>query len=433
MKSSFLNALYSFALMGLAFLFYGRFMGLFFIADDFSWLENAHWSVEHLNNIFTLDISHYFRPVAHLFIAVEYLIFKLNPIGYHVVSILLHSLNAILFFYFLRDVLKVENPFLLRLAPLLWVTHFVYFGAVGWISAFPNLLLVAFIFLSFLAWTKKRPNLFCTLFILALLTKEESVFLLPLWVFYLYRFEKRGLSLFRSKSVLVAVFFWFAYVLLEVYLQSTSPLVQSATVSFSSQGFLQFFEKFFILFFDLQPTVSMLVSTWGLLLFYGFFLWRFLSEPLKKPTEFMLLFLIFSLLPTSFFSYGNTSHYFYLPSLAAVFLIVALMAKVFESLSWKRWAIGAGVLFLAISHFLTLGTAKLVIEEKANASKTFLNTLSNQSENFGDKTFNFIEAPFELAHIYSMMNLYFDVPRERILTNAPRSEDYINLDWSDGA
>jgi hypothetical protein len=239
--------------------------------------------------------------------------------------------------------------------------------------------------------------------------------------------------LLRSKTALTAGFFWFAYVLLEIHLQSTSPLVQSETVSLSSQGFLQFFEKFFILFFDLQPTVSMLMSTFGLLLFYGFFLWRFLSVSFRKPTEFMLLFLVFSLLPTSFFSYGNTSHYFYLPSLAAVFLIVALAVNVFESFAWKRWAIGALTLFMMISHFFTLGMAKLAIEEKAHVSESFLSELNDRKENFGDKTFNFIEAPFELAHIYSMMNLYFDVPRERIVENEPPLETYINLDWGDEA
>ncbi|MDQ1352919.1 MAG: Tetratricopeptide repeat protein, partial [Acidobacteriota bacterium] len=127
---------------------------------------------------------HYWRPLSLFSFYLDYQVWGLNPLGFHLTNILLNALNALLlflFFYFLSR--KALPAFFISLFFSLHPTHV---EAVSWISGRTDLLSALFLFsaaLLFLLFLEKKKKTYYILsaicFILALLSKENAV-LFPL-------------------------------------------------------------------------------------------------------------------------------------------------------------------------------------------------------------------------------------------------------------
>ncbi|MCX6583455.1 MAG: glycosyltransferase family 39 protein [Candidatus Aminicenantes bacterium] len=127
---------------------------------------------------------HYWRPLSLFSFYLDYQIWGLNPLGFHLTNILLNALNAMLlflFFYFISR--KILPAFFIS---LFFSLHPAHVEAVSWISGRTDLLSALFIFsaallfLLFLEKEKKTFYLFSVIcFTLALLAKENAV-LFPL-------------------------------------------------------------------------------------------------------------------------------------------------------------------------------------------------------------------------------------------------------------
>lgn len=127
---------------------------------------------------------HYWRPLSLFTFYLDYQVWGLNPLGFHLTNILLNALNAVLlflFFYFISQ--KTFPAFLMS---LFFSLHPAHVEAVSWISGRTDLLSALFIFsaaLLFLLFLEKKKKTYYILsaicFILALLAKENAV-LFPL-------------------------------------------------------------------------------------------------------------------------------------------------------------------------------------------------------------------------------------------------------------
>jgi hypothetical protein len=127
---------------------------------------------------------HYWRPLSLFTFYLDYQIWGLNPMGYHLTNILLNALNALLiflFFYFISQ--KVLLPFFIA---LFFSIHPVHVEAVSWVSGRTDLLAAFFVFaalLLLLLYLDKGKKIFYLLavicFIPALLAKENAL-LFPL-------------------------------------------------------------------------------------------------------------------------------------------------------------------------------------------------------------------------------------------------------------
>src|SRR5882762_4026315 len=77
--------------------------------DDYETLvDNFHyrglaWS--QLRWMFTTFHMGHFQPLTWLTFSLDYLIWGTNPVGYHLTNLLLHSINAVLFFFLARRLL----------------------------------------------------------------------------------------------------------------------------------------------------------------------------------------------------------------------------------------------------------------------------------------------------------------------------------------
>ncbi len=127
--------------------------------------------------------SHFYRPIQKLSIFLDYSIWKLKPLGYHITNILIHALNAVLVYVLLNLLFRKKEISLI--SALLFAVHPIHTEVVTYISTRADLLTGLFIFSSLILFIQYRKHsnlrgyywgaILC--FIFALLSKEPAVIL----------------------------------------------------------------------------------------------------------------------------------------------------------------------------------------------------------------------------------------------------------------
>jgi Flp pilus assembly protein TadD len=132
--------------------------------DDFNLTSNPHYrgfSGENLRWMFTNTYGHYI-PLTWLSFALDYTLWGMNPVGYRAMNTLLHALNAILFFFILKELLQRAKPgpggVRLEAASLagalFFALHPLRVASVAWITERRDMLSGAFFFLAVLVWLR---------------------------------------------------------------------------------------------------------------------------------------------------------------------------------------------------------------------------------------------------------------------------------------
>ena len=169
-------------------------------------------------NITLFEFSYkYYRPLMTLSFALDYSVWKLNTLGYHLTNILIHSLNAFLVFYLLLRFFL--NARLAMLTSLLFSLHPFNVQAVCYITNRTELLVTFFtlasliFYLNYLKYRNQPYFLFSLLsFIFAMLSREAAFLgIIPFFVLF------SGLKSRLSKGVAFMHFISF-FGLLLIYL-----------------------------------------------------------------------------------------------------------------------------------------------------------------------------------------------------------------------
>src|SRR5213594_2319330 len=77
--------------------------------DDKNFLENPHYrglGWTQLTWMWTTHLGHYI-PLTWMTFGLDYLLWGMNPVGYHLTSLLLHAANAVVFFFVVRRILTL--------------------------------------------------------------------------------------------------------------------------------------------------------------------------------------------------------------------------------------------------------------------------------------------------------------------------------------
>jgi Flp pilus assembly protein TadD len=119
------------------------------------------------------DPHNYWRPVFSISLALDYSLWGLNPFGFHLTNILLHAINVALLFSLGQ---KLQNTTCAVFASLLFALHPIQAQAVNVISIRADLLAALFTLLSFHAFLAGRTIPFAVALMVALLSKETSMF-----------------------------------------------------------------------------------------------------------------------------------------------------------------------------------------------------------------------------------------------------------------
>lgn len=169
-----------------------------------------------------------YAPVLITSYMLDYSIWGLNPAGFHLSNILLHSMNGVILF-FLMTRLKLSTP-AAAAASILFLIHPVQVETVAWITERKNILGLLFMLLSLHSWIQWREHpgeegkkryywLAVFLFLLSLLSKGAITFVFPLLLAaYSYSYDNAfkpgkllsGISPFFALSVIFSLMALFA-------------------------------------------------------------------------------------------------------------------------------------------------------------------------------------------------------------------------------
>ncbi len=171
--------------LGLSFLIFGNGITGDFVFDDVTVVQNRG-DLTNPSNFFNLFISPYhqnnpktglYRPLTMASYAINHYIDS-KPIGFHGVNIIIHALNSFLVFWLINFLFK--NKFLTYSTFLLFLTHPIHTEAVTSIVGRAELLTFFFGIASIYFFVNKNKTLSAMAFLLALLSKESALMVLPI-------------------------------------------------------------------------------------------------------------------------------------------------------------------------------------------------------------------------------------------------------------
>jgi len=208
-KEKFLGHLPAFFILLLSFLLYLPALHNGFVVDDTSLvIQNPYIkSWKYLPEILTKDTwnisdpANYWRPVFSLSLALDYSLWGLNPMGFHLTCIVFHAINTVLLYLLGK---KLQDSTSAGFASLLFALHPIQAHTVDVISTRGDLLAAFFTLLSLQAFFSKKTIPFAIAFMLALLSKETSM-VLPfalLLARIIVEKDKQGLGLLLAFAIL---------------------------------------------------------------------------------------------------------------------------------------------------------------------------------------------------------------------------------------
>ncbi len=306
-------------------------------------------------------ISNMYRPILTLSFAFDYFIWKDNPFGYHLTSILLHTINTVLvFILFLR---LFGNKLISFFSACLFSVHPAISEAVIYTSGRTDPLYTFFglltliIFISFITSDKFHLVKFIIsiiTFILALLSKESAI-IISLLIILVGIISKFGIYLTGKKSIYIIspfifisiLYFYLRLTVLDFYntLNFYPAIINNPDMAAYSQNLIirfftftkVFFEYLYLLIIpkDLIVARDFLIiksfsNLWVFLFLFTFIFFAVSSIKFyKKDKIFIFAFLWFfiTILPVSGIIPINNiiaEHYLYLPSLS-FFLIISYL------------------------------------------------------------------------------------------------------------
>lgn len=200
-----------------------------------------NFSFSAAGKIITSFHCHLYKPLVLLSFLLEYHFFKLDPFGYHMVSLIIHLLNCLLVFWFI--VLISRSSAVSFFTALFFAVHPLHVESVAWIAERKDLLCAFFFFLAFIMYfyyrrclAKRFYFLSLVFFVLSLLAKPQGIiFPFLLCVFDVCRGKRAAASLILDKVpyLLLAV----SIALLNFH-GLRSSLAAGGTLSFSFDSFL---------------------------------------------------------------------------------------------------------------------------------------------------------------------------------------------------
>jgi len=140
-----------------------------------------------------------YRPLLPIIYASIHWVFGLNSWAYHLLNILIHSLNAVLVFYLIFKITK--HPVASFASTAWWTFHAVHVEAVQSASGTDDILNATFMISALLLLLKKRPWLALLAFSFALLSKEAAV-VGPGLVFIVMFWKNDGTVFKKSKNAI---------------------------------------------------------------------------------------------------------------------------------------------------------------------------------------------------------------------------------------
>jgi hypothetical protein len=296
----------------------------YFFNDDFQWLQSAqhfHWS--RLVDLSQYD--HFYRPVIEVYFFVGLQLFGCAAFPFHVASLVIHLLCTAILFQFARAL--TANVAFAALSAVFFSVLPGYFEAVAWVGAITDLLpalwylLAMWMHLRFLQGGGRRVYIGALAsFVGCLLTHESSATLLPIMMALdatlrpETRLAQRVVAVVRSGLVKYLPFaaLLACYLLVAYEVNTRSYLVREGHYGFGWHAIPHVLDYIVTLYIGKRvlPTYIAIVAVVVALLVWG-----------SARVRFFVVWILLTLLPASFFTWGNVSRYLYLPAVGFALLL----------------------------------------------------------------------------------------------------------------
>lgn len=130
--------------------------------DGVNFLENPFYrglAPANLRWMATTFLMGHYHPLTWLTLGLDYALWGMNPLGYHLTSLLFHAVNAVLLYLVLRRLLglcgRPDAAWPAAAGALLYSLHPLRVESVAWITERRDVVCVFFALLSVLAWLKR--------------------------------------------------------------------------------------------------------------------------------------------------------------------------------------------------------------------------------------------------------------------------------------
>lgn len=195
--------LFALALVAASFAVYHATLWNSFVYDDAEQVLRNRWitDIRYLKDIFTSHTfafaeSNYqaisYRPLFMAFYMAEYAVFGLEPWGWHLVNVILHSANAVISFFLIRRLFRAEEKgasFAAFAGALIFTVLPAGSEAVAWVGCVPELLYTFLCLVSFYVYAGGgRACGFVAsalIYFIAVFTKETAI----IFPFFLYVYD----------------------------------------------------------------------------------------------------------------------------------------------------------------------------------------------------------------------------------------------------
>ena len=342
------------ALTALVVFIYRDAFSAYFFNDDFQWLQGARTFAA--SDMLHLErYSQFYRPVIEIYFFVGRRFLGCNAFAFHVANVLIHLLNTAILYKFARSLVK-DTVFAV-LTALFFAVQPGYVQAVVWVGAITDLLPALWYLLtlwSYLLFLQGRGRVFyvsaMATFALCLLTHESSATLLVLMIALdammgatpderVNHWLVRRLGRYLPFGVLLAAYLSVAY-----FVNRHGFLITEGHYRLGWHAVTHALDYVISLYVGPHIIVSRVVVALSLvaLLIRG-----------PPRVRFFVFWMLVTIAPASFFTWGNVSRYLYLPAAGFAMLLAEGMLAVsrvqIPRIPAQASRVGATVLALAIA------------------------------------------------------------------------------------
>jgi tetratricopeptide (TPR) repeat protein len=133
--------------------------------DDFNFTNNPDYrglSPGHLKWMATAFVTGHWHPLTWLTLGLDYTLWRMNPVGYHLTSVLIHGANAVLLFLVLESLLRLLGrsgpPWPALIGAAFYALHPLRVESVAWITERRDVLCGFFTLLCVLAYFRRAEE-----------------------------------------------------------------------------------------------------------------------------------------------------------------------------------------------------------------------------------------------------------------------------------
>ncbi len=152
-----------------------------------------------------------YRPFRSIYYSLAYLIFNENPIGYHILSIIIHLSIAIIIYFIISQLLK--NNFIAFMTSIFFGLHPINIEAVTFITTTFDLIGIMFFLLAFYLYIKRKYILSVLSAFVAFFSYEVTIILPLILILYELCFNLKTSEEFKKSKYYVPHFILAAFYL----------------------------------------------------------------------------------------------------------------------------------------------------------------------------------------------------------------------------